>query len=81
MNTLTQTKMSKATPIIYTGSLFKRLRTELNVSVYSLVNASKVSRQQINRFEAGQNDIRLSTLTKLLTALYGLKSNGNENKS
>ncbi len=71
--------MSKVTPIIYTGDLFKRLRTELNVSVYSLVNASKVSRQQINRFEAGHNDIRLSTLTKLLTALYGLKSADNEN--
>ena len=66
------------TPKIITGPEFKKLREATpKVSLYSLIELSKVSRQQINRFEAGQNDIRLSTLTKLLTALYGLKSNQN----
>lgn len=67
------------TPILYTGEMFKRLRTNPpEIKLYALIKKSNVTRQQIKSFESG-GDIRLSTLTKLLTALYGLKSNGNEN--
>jgi len=60
-------------PIIYDGNLFKHLRTsDPLISVYAIVKKTKVSRQTINGFEAG-NDIKQSTLTKLLIALYELK--------
>lgn len=70
--------MSKITPIIYDGPAFKRLRlSKPGVSVYALEQATKISRQQINRFEAGENTIYLTTLTRLLDALHSLKSNQN----
>lgn len=63
------------TPIIYTGETFKHLReTEPEISVYALVKATKISRQQINEFEAGERTIYLSTLTRLVTALTELKA-------
>lgn len=69
-------QMSKVTPIIYDGPMFKRLRINPpEIKLYGLIKLSGVSRQQITKFEAGNNDIRLSTLTKLLTALYELKYN------
>jgi hypothetical protein len=67
------------TPILYTGAMFKQLRTNPpEVKLYALIKKSKVTRQQIKSFESG-GDIKLTTLTKLLTALETLKTNGNEN--
>lgn len=66
------------TPVIYTGQMFRNLREKSKVSIYRLAKETGVSEQHISQFEREEKTIYLTTLTKLLTALYGLKSNGNE---
>ena len=76
VETIYQT-MSKITPVIYTRQMFKDLRERSNVSVYRLAKVTGVSEQHISQFEREEKTIYRTTLTKLLTALYGLKSNQN----
>ena len=66
------------TPKIITGPEFKKLREATpKVSLYSLIELSKVSRQQIKRFEAGNHGLHTNTYFALLTALETLKTNDN----
>ena len=71
--------MGKITPVIYTGDQFRRLRKEKKISQFCLAKLAGITQAQISNFELGKRSTTLTTLTKLLTALYGLKSNGNGN--
>jgi len=71
--------METESPLIYTGEQFKQWRVEHpKVTIDELAEKSGCTQSQISNFENGKTDITRKTMSNLLTALYGLKSNGNE---
>lgn len=72
--------METESPLIYTGEQFRQWREEHpKVTIAELADKSGCTQSQISNFETEKTDITRKTMSKLLTALYGLKSNGNEN--
>ena len=70
--------METQSPIIYTGEQFRRWRDEQpKVTIAELAEKSGCTQSQISNFENGKTDITRKTMSNLLTALYGLKSNQN----